>query len=463
MVPHAWDVGVTMTAQEHRATIPEDPEESGAPLLEIFVESMNGHDVPTQSFTSAEVFRIGAHHSNDLVLEDPHVSQFHCKLRAVGGAWTVEDLASRNGTRVNGVRIREAFLPLPSCRMHLGDSSIRVSAMGPQGSRATSESSSFGALRGRSLVMRRLFGLLEKIARTDATVLIQGESGTGKEVIATELVQRGPRRDGKLVIVDGGSLAPGVVESELFGHARGSFTGAEADRVGAFEAAQGGTLFFDEVGELPLEVQAKLLRALESRTIRRVGETKLRQIDVRVIAATNRSLEIEVNQRRFREDLFFRLSVVTVEVPPLRERLEDIPDLVSTFLQQQPADAVALFTPEVLADLASHQWPGNVRELRNYVERAIVLRATTPARLTTRRVTRPNVAGAVDLDVPFRAAKEVAVEAFDRTYLSALLDWAGGNVSQAARRAGMDRIHLHRLIQRYGLVAKPRTAPAAGA
>jgi transcriptional regulator with GAF, ATPase, and Fis domain len=312
-------------------------------------------------------------------------------------------------------------------------------------------------MRGRSLVMRRLFEVLEKIADSDATVLIQGESGTGKELVATELYQRGLRREGKLVVVDGGALAPGVVESELFGHARGAFTGADSERVGAFEAANGGTIFFDEIGELPLDLQPKLLRALESRMIRRVGETKLRHVDVRVIAATNRSLEVEVNHRRFREDLFFRLSVVTVEVPPLREHLDDIPDLVETFVASSGAKgAAALFTASVLADLASHQWPGNVRELKNYVERAIVLRSATPAKATSRRVTQPSIPLGVDLDVPFRDAKEVAVEVFDRSYLTALLGWSGGNVSQAARRAGMDRIHLHRLIQRYGLQTKPR-------
>ena len=439
------------------ATRPDVAEAASVPCLELLVETMDGNEVPSQSFTSGELFRIGAHRSNDLVLEDPLVSQFHCRLRVAQHAWEIEDLGSLNGTRVNGVRVREAYLPLPSCRLRVGNSAVRVSVVGAQEQKEPPATAHFGSMRGRSLVMRRLFALLEKIAESDANVLIQGESGTGKELVATELYQRGLRRDGKLVIVDGGALASGVVESELFGHTRGAFTSADSERVGAFEAANEGTIFFDEIGELPLDLQPKLLRALESRMIRRVGETKMRKVDVRVIAATNRSLEVEVNHRRFREDLFFRLSVVTVKVPPLREHLDDIPDLVETFVGLSGAKgASALFTTAVLADLASHQWPGNVRELKNYVERAIVLRSATPAKATSRRVTQPSMALGVDLDVPFRNAKEVAVEVFDKSYLTALLDWSGGNVSQAARRAGMDRIHLHRLIQRYGLTTKPR-------
>ncbi|MFO0555590.1 MAG: sigma 54-interacting transcriptional regulator [Polyangiaceae bacterium] len=434
------------------ATVPDLRESMEAPRLELFVESMAGHVVPIDVFAEGEIFRVGAHRSNDLVLDDPLVSQFHCRLRAVQGLWRVEDLGSTNGTRVDGVRVRDADLTLPFCRLQLGGSTIAIHTAGSRDEDDAPVASSFGAVLGTSPAMRRLFGLLERVAESDATVLLQGESGSGKNVIANELVQRGPRRDGPLVIVDGGSIATGLAESELFGHVRGSFTGATFDRVGAFEAANGGTLFLDEVGELPLELQPKFLRALESKEIRRVGETTARKVDVRVIAATNRALETEVNHRRFREDLFFRLSVVTVQVPPLRERIEDIPALVAAFARATGArGAEALFTPEVLADLATHPWPGNVRELRNYVERAVVLRTTKRSKSGTFRIAERTEEQPIDLDVPFRDAKEAAVEAFDRAYLGALLRWSNGNVSQAARRAGMDRIHLHRLVQRYGL------------
>jgi transcriptional regulator with GAF, ATPase, and Fis domain len=306
---------------------------------------------------------------------------------------------------------------------------------------------SFGALTGTSVAMRKLFAFLEKVAASEINVLIEGESGTGKELVAAEIVQRGPRAEGPFVIVDCSAIAPSVVESELFGHVRGAFTGADRDRVGAFEAANGGTVFLDEVGELPLELQPKLLRALESREIRRVGETRPRKVDVRVIAATNRDLQREVNKGLFREDLYFRLAVMEVRVPPLRSRLEDIPLLVRGFLAALGTpDQQDLFPARVLVELAAHDWPGNVRELRNYVERTIVLREPQPASK------RPGAAADdVDLGMPFKLAKDAVVGNFERTYLAALLDAASGNVSKAARLGGMDRMYLHRLIQKHGL------------
>ncbi len=434
------------------ATLPVATDVVPIPRLELLVETEDGRPQARLVVEEGELCRIGSHPSNDLVLADPQVSQFHSKLRMADGTWRIVDLGSKNGTRVDGVRVRDADLPLPSCRLELGASVVRVRELGavdwtdvPQGNR-------FGALVGASLPMRRLFATLERVATSDATVLLEGESGTGKEIIANELVQRGPRADGPLVIVDCSAISPSLVESELFGHARGSFTGADRDRVGAFEAAHGGTVLLDEIGELPLAIQPKLLRALEAREIRRVGESSARNIDVRVIAATNRTLEVEVNQRRFREDLYFRLSVVTVRVPPLRERLVDVPLLVSVFLDAlgEPG-AQRLFTEAVLEEMSRHDWPGNVRELRNYIERTVILRTARPASQSgAQRIARPNVP-AIDLDIPFRVGKEAAVEAFDRAYLTALIAWSDGNVSQAARRAGMDRIHLHRLLQRYGL------------
>ncbi|HVY49573.1 MAG TPA: sigma 54-interacting transcriptional regulator, partial [Minicystis sp.] len=422
------------------------------PRLELVVEAEGGRHQDRRVIEQGELCRIGSNASNDLVLADPLVSQFHCRLRMAEGTWRVVDLGSRNGTRVDGVRVRDADLPLPECRIEIGNSVLRVRQLGAVERDDVPDVDRFGALVGASLPMRRLFATLERLARTDATVLLEGESGTGKEVIATELVQRGPRADAPLVIVDCGAISPSLVESELFGHMRGAFTGADRDRIGAFEAANGGTVFLDEIGELPLALQPKLLRALEAREIRRVGDTRTRKVDVRVIAATNRTLEVEVNQRRFREDLYFRLSVVTVRVPPLRERIADLPLLVDAFLDQLGArSAAGLFTPEVLDEMARCDWPGNVRELRNYIERAVVLRTTKPAKQSgTHRIQRM-APPEIDLDTPFKAAKEAVVEAFDRAYLTALIGWSSGNITQAARRAGMDRIHLHRLLQRYGL------------
>lgn len=309
--------------------------------------------------------------------------------------------------------------------------------------------------------MRRLFALVERVAASDSNVLIEGESGTGKELVASEIVRAGSRAKKPFVIVDCSAISPNLIESELFGHTRGAFTGADRDRVGAFEAAQGGTVFLDEIGEMPLEMQPKLLRALEAREIRRIGEASTRKVDVRVIAATNRRLEREVNQGRFREDLYFRLSVVTLRVPPLRERIEDLPLLVRNFLEVLGANESAhLFTKDVLDDLARHEWPGNVRELRNFVERTVVLQTTTPtysdAPFGNRSPSQPprgeNAAPpAVDLAVSFREAKERTIAEFERRYIGSLLDWSDGNISRAARKAQMDRMNLYRLIQRYGL------------
>jgi DNA-binding NtrC family response regulator len=438
-------------------TLPVLAERVPVPRLELAVEREGGAPGTRVVLQEGELVRVGSHPTNELVLDDGHVSRFHCRLEATASGWRLCDVGSRNGTWIEGLRVRDAIVPLP-CTIHVGSSAVCVRELGSIGTADLPDGASFGALYGVSRPMRRLFALLERVAKSDATVLIEGESGTGKEVIATEIVQRGARADGPLVIVDCGAVAPSLVEAELFGHARGAFTGAERERTGAFEAAHGGTVFLDEIGELPLEVQPKLLRALEAREVRRLGETATRRVDVRVLAATNRNLEREVNARRFREDLYFRLSVVTVRVPPLRDRLEDLELLVSVLLHGAGAgDARALFTADVLAEMARHDWPGNVRELRNYVERTVLLGAAAPATRLAPEGEPDGPGPLVDLDVPFRAAKDRVVEGFERAYLAALIAWSAGNVTQAARKAGMDRIHLHRLLQRHGLRGGPAT------
>ncbi len=435
-------------------TIPRFVDSVPIPRIELSVEREAGRESARTIVIDSDLCRIGSHQSNDLVLEDPHVSRFHCRLTREGSGWRVSDTGSLNGTRVGSLRVRDADLSMPECVLSIGDSIVRVSERGSVSQATVPVWPSFGALVGSSLAMRRLFGLLDRVARSEATVLVEGESGTGKEIIATELVRRGARADKPFVIVDSGAVSPSLIESELFGHVRGAFTGADRDRQGAFEAADGGTLFLDEVGEMPIEMQPKLLRAIEAREIRRVGETRTRRIDVRLIAATNRRLEREVNHGRFREDLFFRLSVVTVRVPPLREHLDDLPGLVSHFLRNMDAlDRRELFTSEVIADMSKYDWPGNVRELRNYVERTVVLENAAPAsrRLPSSPELAPSSSLPLDLDVPFKTAKDQVVAAFERTYLEALLQWASGNVSMAARKAGLDRMYLHRLLQRHGL------------
>jgi len=298
------------------------------------------------------------------------------------------------------------------------------------------------------VAMRRLFALAQQVASADVTVLIEGETGTGKDALAEAIHQSGPRAKGPLVVVDCGAVPPNLFESELFGHEKGAFTGADRARAGCFEEADGGTLFLDEIGELPLPLQPKLLRVLESREVRRVGGSAQRKVNVRVVAATNRDLREEVNRGSFRQDLYFRLEVMRLRVPPLRERMEDVPVLAEHFRRAARADAPAL-SEDLLRHFANHPWPGNVRELRNAVERAVVLH-DAPA-LAAAAVEATGTEMAVDLRVPFKDAKNALTDAFERSYLKAMLASTGGNVSEASRRADIDRVYLLKLLKKHGL------------
>jgi two-component system response regulator HydG len=407
-----------------------------------------------------DVCRIGTHASNDLVLTDPAVSRFHCRLVLEENGWHVRDAGSMNGTWLNGVRIRDADLS-SDAMLTLGSSVIRVRPGGSGPKTLVPSMPSFGALIGMSRAMQKLFSVLEKVAASEINVFIEGESGTGKELVATEIVQRGARAERPFVVVDCGAISPTLVESELFGHVRGAFTGADRDRVGAFEAAEGGTVFLDEIGELPLAVQPKLLRALEAREIRRVGETRSRKVNVRVLSATNRDLEREVNKGLFREDLYFRLAVVHVRVPPLRERLEDLPALVRLFLANIGAPQEERLFPEaVISELTKHHWPGNVRELRNYVERAVVLQNVTLKLRERAKLSVLPPEGQVDIGVPFKIAKDALIDSFERNYVRALLQANGNNMTRAARAAGIDRMYLHRLVQKHGIKGSGNSNPA---
>ncbi len=427
--------------------------------MELVVEIENDAISPRTLMLEGEVLRIGSHPSNDLVLADPMVSRFHCRLTRGDRAWRIEDTNSLNGTKVSGVFVRDADLVMPECKIALGKSVIVIREAGLKQAQPITGAMSFGALQGGSQVMRKMYQTLRRVARTDANVLIEGESGTGKELITAEIVRRSLRAGKPFIVVDCSSIAPSVIESELFGHIRGAFTGADRQRIGVFEAASGGTVFLDEIGELPIDMQPKLLRVLETGEVRRMGENQLHTVDVRIIAATNRQLEREVNQGRFREDLFFRLSVVTVRVPPLRERREDIPPLIESFLASFDAsDKLRLFTPDVMDAMLKHDWPGNVRELKNFVERRVVFDTAglgldgddvTPAGgQVAPAIVQPS---AIDIEKTFRTAKDEVIDSFEHQYLSALLLWANGNVSQAARKAKIDRMHLHRLLQQHGL------------
>ncbi|MBI2391432.1 MAG: sigma 54-interacting transcriptional regulator [Deltaproteobacteria bacterium] len=455
------------SALQPLGTIPHLVEHVAIPRLEVVVEREGERATGRTMQLDGGTLRVGTHPSNEIVLSDPTVSRFHCRFTLENQICRVQDLGSLNGTWLQTgpnepIRIRDADVA-PNTSVRVGSSILHVRTVAPASDDEVPPWPAFGSLLGTSLAMRKLFSVLEKIAKAECNVLIQGESGVGKELVAAEIVQHSPRRDSPFVVVDCGAISPNLVESQLFGHARGAFTGADRDRTGAFEAASGGTIFLDEIGELAMDLQPKLLRVIENQEVRRLGETHSRKVDVRVIAATNRDLEREVNKGRFREDLFFRLSVVTVTVPPLRERKADIELLIGHFLEQLSAtrNADRLFTKEVIAELAQHDWPGNVRELRNYVERAVVLETTslrppsTPRMAAVTDASGANMAvRAIDINVPFKIAKEGLIDEFERAYLQSLLGWAGGNMSKAARHAGIDRMYLHRLVQRHGLRAK---------
>jgi DNA-binding NtrC family response regulator len=324
---------------------------------------------------------------------------------------------------------------------------------------APADVEAFHNLVGRSPAMRQVYALLEKASALDITVLLLGETGTGKELAARAIHYHSARKERRFVPVNCGALPGELVESELFGHARGAFTGAAAAKPGLFEEAQGGTLFLDEVGELPLPAQVKLNRVLQEKEIRRVGDTQAVKVDVRVVAATHRDLREEVKAGRFREDLFYRLHVFPVTMPPLRERGGDVPLLASHFLEKHARalrSPVTGFEPEALRRLAGHTWPGNVRELENAIERAVAV-ASGP--VVGVQDLPPEVAAAqpAPLDagalsrLPYKEAVEAARDRVSRDYLVALMAEFGGNVTRAAERAGMERESLHRLLRKHGL------------
>jgi len=324
-----------------------------------------------------DVVTIGAMNDNDIVLEDDTVSRNHCKIWHEADHYMIADLSSTNGTFVNRVRIREAFLR-PDCSITLGKTEMRFAPVDERVRIVPSDKQRFGEIIGRNAKMRELYTILEKIAPTDATVIIEGETGTGKEVVARTTHQESRRREGAFIVFDCSAVPENLIESELFGHEKGAFTGAIQTRQGVFEMADGGTVFLDELGELALEMQPKLLRVLEQREVKRVGGARPQKVDVRIIAATNRNLEEEVRQGRFREDLFYRLSVVRVMLPPLRDRKEDIPLLVRHFLKgshfnrgRDGERKVGQVSREAMDRLHDYAWPGNVRELHNVVERAV--------------------------------------------------------------------------------------------
>ncbi|MBI4816623.1 MAG: sigma 54-dependent Fis family transcriptional regulator [Deltaproteobacteria bacterium] len=388
--------------------------------------------------------KIGTAMGMTLRLTDPTVSRVHCELEMRGSRILVRDVGSTNGTIVEGVRVLEAEVEAGSV-LKLGQSAVRIELSESPAFVPMSEASELGELKGTSPEMRQVYAILERTAPTDSTVLIQGETGTGKDVAARSLHQASKRRAGPFVPIDCGAIPENLIESELFGHVRGAFSGASADRVGVFEEADGGTLFLDEIGEMPVSVQPKLLRALETKSVRPVGSNSARPIDARIIAATNRSLAECVNDGTFREDLYYRLAVIEVTLPPLRHRRADIAMLARHFHRKLDPDGKEL--PEAFVELLTRRsWPGNVRELRNYIERCWSLGTIEGhARVS---MPPPEVASLIPLHLPLKDARQAWLDQFETVYVEAMLAATGGNLTKAADRAGVSRRFLQRLLAR---------------
>ncbi|MEM9189388.1 MAG: sigma 54-interacting transcriptional regulator [Myxococcota bacterium] len=396
---------------------------------------------------------VGANPSNDLVLDSRTVSRFHCEIEMrEDGAW-IRDLESRNGTIVDGMRVTEALLR-ERATLRLGDQELRFHYGEAAHLVPVSEDTRFGSLLGVSVPMRAAFHMLSLAAGSDVTVLLEGETGTGKDAAADSLHAASRRAEGPFVVVDCSAVAASVIESELFGHEKGAFTGAQQRREGAFEAADGGTVFLDEIGELPLDLQPKLLRVLERKTIQRVGSTARIPINVRIVAATNRDLRREVNRGRFRPDLYYRLAVFRVSLPPLRARPNDVVMIAEAILDGLGASESQkdlLLSDAETEKLRRASWPGNVRELRNYLEQCLVL--SSPMPLSQPLEAEPS-APVVSHDprVPYSLARQHAIASFERGYTAALLERHQGSIPKAAKAAGLHRAHLYRILKRHGLI-----------
>ncbi len=432
---------------------------------------VEGPDRGKELSIDRERITVGRSKICDLELSDQAVSGSHFEIQALEHGFLLRDLESTNGTFCGDVEVREVYIKHGQI-VRAGQTALRFEPLEGTVEINASARESFHDIVGKSVRMREIFALLERAGPSDLTVLVRGETGTGKELVSRALHLASKRNTRPLVVQDCSAIPKDLIESTLFGHEKGSFTGATDRRMGCFEQADGGTIFLDEVGELDISLQPKLLRVLENRTVKRVGGTKEIPVDVRVVAATNRDLRKMVSQGTFREDLYYRLGVVTLELPALRERPEDIPLLVEGFLQRVAArrfpgeNKEFRVRAEAMARLQAYAWPGNVRELRNTVERGASLaegsELDVPDLLPISQHGTPDIvrfgqpsAGSaskfVDDGLPFKEAKQRVVDEFEGAYLKALLDKHGDNITRSAQAAGLTRYHLRELAKRYGI------------
>ncbi len=399
---------------------------------------------------------VGRSRVADVILEDFTVSEFHVEISAFEDGIEVRDLDSHNGTYCGDIRVVRGFVPIGTM-LHVGESTLRIDRVaGPEVAAPVRDS--FGGLLGTSVAMRNIFATLARLAPTELAAFVEGPTGSGKELVARALHDASPRASGPFVVLDCAALPPLLAESVLFGHERGAFTGAVEAREGVFEAAHGGTVFLDEVGELPLELQPRLLRVLEQRQVTRVGANRPRDVSVRVVSATWRDLRRMVNQGQFRDDLYFRLAQVRVVLPSLSERPEDIEPLALHFLRRMPptANCARSISREAIAELRQRDFPGNVRELKNVIDRASYMAegdVIRPSDIAFERILeRAREVPASDIEVPeFKGAKRTAVDDFERDYLARLMKKTNGNISMAAGLAGIERHYLRSLLKRHGL------------
>ena len=408
---------------------------------------VNGGDAGKDTMLQKALVSIGTLPENDLVLTDHTVSRRHAVVEEKADGYVIRDLNSTNGTFLDGVRVREAYLT-PGSVIRLGQTEISFSPLEERIEILQSDADRFGELIGSSSPMQEVYGILERIAPTDVTVLLEGETGTGKELAARAIHGFSRRAGSPFVVFDCGAVAPNLIESELFGHEKGAFTDAVKSRQGAFELADGGTIFLDEIGELSLDLQPKLLRALDQRETKRVGADKPVPVNVRVVSATNKDLEKEVKAGRFREDLFYRLSVVRVYMPPLRKRKEDIETITEYLLAGISSDIgkkVNGLSPEAAAALMAYSWPGNVRELKNVLGRAAAL--SDGCKIEAKDLFLSQGKKTATLE----GLSGKTLEDIEKAAIHATLKSVSGNKTEAAKMLGIAYSTLYEKMKKYGM------------